>query len=93
MRALVASFLLVATLSSAVGAGAPPDRPPGVAAIDWIPISNSLGLVIAHPRRQMTPIPDITATLVAPPAEGYFMIRRGNFWQRLVLVDPPGTTS
>jgi hypothetical protein len=97
VRALAACFLLVAALaglSSAVGAGAPPDRPPGVAAADWIPISTSLGLVIAHRRRGVTTIPDSTATLVAPPAEGYFMIKRGSgVWVHLVVVDPPGTAA
>lgn len=95
MRALLASLLLVTAcvgLSSAVGAGAPLDRPPGVAAADWIPISTSLGLVIAHPRHPVQTIPDSTVTLVSPPSEGYFMIKRGNgVWVHLVIVDPPGT--
>lgn len=53
MRARVAWIVLVATsvvLSSAVGAGAPEDRPSGVAASDWVPISNSLGLVLTEAR-------------------------------------------
>ena len=90
MKALVASILLIATsigLSSAVGAGAPPDRPPGVASSDWVPLSSSLGLVLVHPRRVGT-IPDATVLLLAPPAEGYLMVKRASGWVRVVIVDP-----
>ena len=111
MRALVASILLVATsigLSSAVGADAPPDRPPGVAVGDWVPLSSSLGPVLVHPGRagrtndcacykeglcgSCGPAPgvvvDATALLLAPPAEGYLMIKRASGWVRVVIVEP-----
>jgi len=52
MKAFLASVLLVASvigLSSAVGATGSPDRPPGVATADWVPLSDSLGIVVVHP--------------------------------------------
>lgn len=112
MRALVASILLVATcivVSSTVGADAPADRPSGVAASDWVPISSSLGLVLVHPPRagdstndcacykkglcgSCAPVSvgpsDTTTLLLAPPTEGYLMVKRGTAWVRLVIVDP-----
>jgi hypothetical protein len=33
--------------------------------------------------------------LLAPPAEGYFMVRAGDHWQRIMIKDPlkgPGTS-
>ena len=54
MRALVAAIFLIATplvLSGAAGADASADRPAGIAASDWVPISSSLGLVLMHPER------------------------------------------
>jgi hypothetical protein len=39
-------------------------------------------------------MPDRQALLLAPPAEGYFMVRTGNGWQRIIINDPikgPGT--
>lgn len=112
MRVLVASILLVAAsvaLTGVVGAAAPQDRPPGVAAVDWVPVSSSAGLVLAHPRpappkhdcpcyknglcgscNPPMPVPDRTALLMgsADRVEGYFMLKRGGVWHRLVIVDP-----
>jgi hypothetical protein len=110
MRAFLASILLIAAFlgfSSGVGADTLPDRPPGVAAADWVPVSSLLGLVLAHPRPSPSkndcacyktglcgwcdppgPVTDPTVLLVAPPVEGYFMIKRGSTWRRLVIVDP-----
>lgn len=32
--------------------------------------------------------PDTTILLLAPPTEGYLMVKRGSGWVRLVIVDP-----
>jgi len=95
MRALLASILLVIVsvgLSTAGSAGAAPDRPPGIAASDWVPLSKTLGLVVLHPRERTVtmPVPDPTALLIHQPLQGYFMIRRGMSWLRLVIVNGPG---
>jgi hypothetical protein len=91
MRYLVGLVLLVSAVviaSSAIGAGAP-SRPPGVSADDWAPVSDSLGVVLVHrPAGPIAVAP--TALLPMPPAEGYFMVRRGKEWQRLVVVEPAG---
>lgn len=94
MRALVASILLGIVsvgLSAAGSTGAAPDRPAGIGASDWVPLSNSLGLVVLHPRERTVtmPVPDPTALLIRQPLQGYLMIRRGRSWQRLVIVNGP----
>jgi hypothetical protein len=90
MRAiLVLSAVISVTLilSKAVGAGAP-ERPPGVTATQWAAITDSLGVVLA-PEQQRNPIPvSPTALLVLPPVEGYFMVKQGSTWRRLILVEP-----
>ena len=90
MKNFIASVVLVTAafgLSSAVGADAP-NRPPGVSAMDWVPISDSAGIVLLHiarPQLNRTPL-DLVA---APRAEGYLMVKRaGGGWQRLVIVEP-----
>ena len=89
MRSLVALVLAVSavvTVPSAVGAGAP-NRPPGVSADDWAPISDSLGVALMH--RSGGPIVAVPIdTLLSPAAEGYFMVKRGHAWRRLVVVEP-----
>jgi len=88
MKTFIASIVLVAAaaivLSSAAGADAP-NRPPGVGILDWIPISDSLGIVLVRPATR--PV-DPTALLLAPPAEGYLMVKRAAGWRRLVIVEP-----
>ena len=90
MKNFVAFVVLVTAacgLSSAIGADAP-NRPPGVAAMDWVPISDSAGIVLLHTARpKLSPTP--LDLLPAPPAEGYWMVKRaGGGWQRLVIVEP-----
>jgi hypothetical protein len=90
MKTFIASLLLVATavgLSSAIGAGAPsaPDRPPGVAVNDWVPISDAFGLVLV--RAAPSPVP-ATGLLLAPPAQGFFMVKRVAGWERVVIAEP-----
>jgi hypothetical protein len=33
-------------------------------------------------------MPDRQSLLLAAPAEGYFMVRTGNGWQRIIIQDP-----
>jgi hypothetical protein len=99
MKAIATICLLPASMGAihfAVGASGP-DRPSGVVARDWIPVSDRLGFVVTSPN----PYPGALVTvdrqplLLAPPAEGYFMIRAGNGWQRIAIKDPlkgPGSS-
>jgi hypothetical protein len=88
MRNVFASALLIAVsgaLSSAVGASAAADRPVGVAASQWLPVSSSVGIVLLshgdapHPNSPFG---------VAAPAEGYFMVKVGDSWRRLAIANP-----
>jgi hypothetical protein len=66
------------------------DRPPGVAANSWVSINENLGIVLvsstpdAKPQVRINP----QALLLAPPSNGYFMVRRADHWTRLVVVEP-----
>jgi hypothetical protein len=98
MKIIAATLLILAcvlTIHFALGASTP-DRPAGVDAGHWIPVSDKMGLVVTTPG-----VPGAIVTtdrqplLLMPPAEGYFMVHTGDAWQRLVIQDPlkgPGTS-
>jgi hypothetical protein len=98
MKTIVASLLVLAsvlTIHFALGASGP-DRPSGVDAGHWIPVSDTMGFVVTTPsipgRRVTT---DGQPLLLASPEEGYFMVHRGEVWQRIIIQDPlkgPGTS-
>jgi hypothetical protein len=74
-----------------------PDRPAGVNVQNWIPVSDKMGFVVTTP--QSVPGALVTTDrqplLLAPPAEGYFMVRSGIGWQRITIKDPlkgPGSS-
>ena len=75
---------------------ASPDRPQGVSAAAWIPISDKLGFVRLPPAPVTMPRPvDPTVLLVKPPVEGYFMVKDGGGWSRVSIAEPvigPGGT-
>jgi hypothetical protein len=53
------------------------ERPPGIVSDAWIRIEEDVGIVITS--RQLA------ATTTLPPcATGYFMVRHGGFWLRLL---------
>jgi hypothetical protein len=86
MKAFFASVLLVASvigLTSAGGAADSPDRPPGLAAADWVPISDSLGIVLLHHDRMTIDIGQ-----AVPATDGYFMVKGHTGWRRLAIVRP-----
>jgi hypothetical protein len=92
MKAIAASLLILAsvlTIHFALGASSP-DRPSGVDARNWIPVSNKMGFVVTTPKGYLGALvtKDRQPLLLAPPAEGYFMVRTGNTWQRLVIQEP-----
>jgi hypothetical protein len=89
----------------ALGADAP-NRPPGVSAAEWAPVSDTLGIVlvqqsfgagdssIVRPAEpgdsQAKPLhyPPQMGAILSPPTNGYFMVKRGGRWVRLVVVEP-----
>jgi len=83
----------------AISAGAP-DRPAGVSAKEWIPISDSLGIVMVPreptaimgrvdpDKRTMQLPPAGMPLLLKPPVDGYFMVKGLGGWTRLVVVEP-----
>jgi hypothetical protein len=89
MKALSRLSILVALLCAAtMAAAAGPDRPNGVQASDWVPISARLGIVLVHSKNApVTGAPQ--ALLLRPPANGYFMVKGADGWSRLVIVEPP----
>jgi hypothetical protein len=85
----------------AVGADAP-NRPPGVSAAEWAPVSATLGIVLvqqglgAADFDRIAPADsegksasgDFGGAILSPPENGYFMVKRGGRWARLVVVEP-----
>jgi hypothetical protein len=99
MKAIAASLLILASvlvIHFANGASSP-DRPGGVDAQHWIPVSDKMGIVLTSPESAPGALvtTDPQALLLAGPAEGYFMVHRGNVWQRIIIQDPlkgPGSS-
>jgi hypothetical protein len=91
MKAITALLLILASVLAIhfANGAAPPDRPAGVDVQHWIPVSDKMGFVVTTP-----PAPGRLVTtdrqplLLAPPAEGYFMVRSGIGWQRIIIQDP-----
>ena len=90
MKVMAATLLIVLSVLAihfALGASSP-DRPPGVEDRDWIPVSDKMGFVVTTPHTYPLAPLDKQPLLLAPPAEGYFMVHTGNVWQRLTIKDP-----
>jgi hypothetical protein len=97
VKIIAGIFLICAsilTIHFAVGASSG-DRPAGVDARNWIPVSDKMAFVVTTPNNYPGGGAGKQVLLLTPPAEGYFMVRTGNGWQRLVIVEPvkgPGAT-
>jgi hypothetical protein len=92
MKPIAAALLIFAsaiTIHFANGASRP-DRPAGVAERDWIPVSDKMGIVLTTPQSAPGALvtTDRQPLLLAQPAEGYFMVRSGIGWQRIIVQDP-----
>jgi hypothetical protein len=97
MKAIATTLLILASVLAihfAMGASGP-DRPQGVDADSWIAVSDKLGFVLTTPRAAWPSRTAPQALLLSPsPEEGYFMVRVGNSWQRIIIINPikgPGT--
>jgi len=97
MKAITASFITLSTVLTihfALGASGP-DRPAGVDAQNWIPVSDKMGFVVTTPRIFPMPMSDRQVLFLTAPAEGYFMVHIGHTWQRIIIQDPlkgPGSS-
>jgi hypothetical protein len=103
MLVTAAAIALISAAAVMHAAGAEgPDRPPGVKASEWAPISDSLGVVLVaqnfspggpsgplNSDSQAKPfIQHLDGSVLASPATGYFMVKRGGHWVRLVVIEP-----
>jgi hypothetical protein len=96
--ASVVTLLLIVSLSTFPAD--PPNRPMGVAAEDWVPVGDRLGIVLVPPPAALDDpaagsqpviisIPKTALLLpLKPPVGGYFMVRGNKGWVRLVVVEP-----
>ena len=80
---------LLLTLSVAISAADAPDRPPGVAAASWVPVSERLGIVLVNRASSVPIAANDKVLLLKPPVGGYFMVKGAAGWTRLVIVEPP----
>ena len=99
-RAIVgAAVAALATISYIASSADTVDRPVGVSANEWISISESLGIVLApspdiligrvNPDTKMLEMPPGgMPTLLKQPVGGYFMVKTGSGWTRLVVIEP-----
>ena len=94
----IAALIIVSGLAMHLALGASgPDRLAGVDTQHWIPVSDKMGFVVTTPQAVPGALvtTDRQALLLAPPAQGYFMVRSGTGWQRIIIQDPlkgPGTS-
>jgi hypothetical protein len=71
------------------------NRPQGVSAKQWIPISDKLGFVVLPSASIGSGSADPDVLQVKPPVEGYFMLRNNSGWSRIAIAEPvfgPGGT-
>jgi len=92
-------FLAIAMLAApATFAADESDRPVGIEAKNWLPISDRLGFVIDTTEEQTRIIggsrellladPDRVSGHLQPPKKGYFVIKTEGGWQRVVVSAP-----
>jgi hypothetical protein len=97
MKTIAVSLLILASalaIHFANGASSP-DRPAGVDAQHWIPVSDKMGFVVTTPIPVVLVTTDRQPLLLTPHAEGYLMVRSGIGWQRIIIQDPlkgPGSS-
>lgn len=83
--AFLAGALLTGLLPLAWSTSTPEVPPEGVDAGSWVPISESLGLVIV---RNSTAEGVIVPAAARRPLVGHFIVKHSGKWQRLVVVEP-----
>ena len=89
LAALVLALVVaIVAIPHALGQRAPA-RPPGVAANSWVSINDNLGMVLESRVLPDTPVrANPQDLLLAPPLNGYFMVRNGDRWFRVIVAEP-----
>ncbi len=64
------------------------NRPQGVSAKQWIPISDKLGFVVLPSASIGAGSADPDVLMVKPPVEGYFMLKDNSGWSRISIAEP-----
>jgi hypothetical protein len=105
MKILVTAgaIALVSAVAAMYAVGADgPDRPAGVSASQWAPVSASLGVVLVQQGVGAADFDgaapadsagkskggNFGGAILSPPQSGYFMVKRGGHWVRLVVIEP-----
>lgn len=91
-RAIIAAAVAAAAITSFVAfSGDAPDRPSGVAARDWIPISDSFGIVLVQTAAPVTGSGNAMEALEGP--DGVVLLPRGGSADmrpsNMLLLRPP----
>ena len=91
-RAIIGAAIAAAAITSFVAiSGDAPDRPAGVAARDWIPVSDSFGIVLAHTAAPVTGSGNAMEALEGP--DGMILLPRGGSADmrpsNMLLLRPP----
>jgi hypothetical protein len=96
----VCALMLVSTFAADVATAADDsDRPDGVEASHWLPISAGFGFVVmakndgplggpGGSKQVLLADPERVSADLMPPKKGYFVIKTKTGWQRLVVSDP-----
>jgi hypothetical protein len=79
------AIFLIPSISCVMASESVADRPTGVSAAEWVPVSDRLGIVLIK-SEMVSASPQ--ALLLRPPVSGYYMIKVGNGWTRLIIVEP-----
>jgi hypothetical protein len=90
-RVAFVTFLILSlsTISYTSGAADPQDRPAGVSAANWVPVSDRVGIVLVQSEAPLAaPAPRSQPLLLRPPVSGYYMIKGASGWTRLIIVEP-----
>jgi hypothetical protein len=82
------SVLLLSLVSYTSLAADVQDRPAGVTAANWVPVSDRLGIVLVQSEAPVATSVPRTSLLLKPPVSGYYMVKGANGWTRLVIVEP-----
>jgi hypothetical protein len=88
----LAALLLISSLNSF--SAAPSNRPTGVSAEEWVPVSDRVGIVLVQPpaasaEPMNNPVsPTVLLRLLRPALGGYFMVRGAGGWVRLIVIEP-----
>lgn len=89
-----AAIAAIATVSYIASSADSTDLPIGVSARNWIPVGDSVGIVLGSGSEATVESPGSNfvvpsnALLLVPPIGGYFMVKSASGWRRLVVIEP-----